>query len=86
MVTVVTMAKIDIIIVKRRQLLETPISVSNVTYRPTIFAKSSFGLSADNKDTDLPLLHWFAKLRKGLYKQRFIAGSSGCPTKPQTSL
>ena len=35
---------------------------------------------------DLPLLYWIPKLHKDPYKQRFIAGSSSCSTKPLSKL
>ena len=35
-----------------------------------------------NVDIDLPSLYWIPKLHKDPYKQRFIAGSSNCSTKP----
>ena len=43
---------------------------------------SSFGISTKDCDLDLPSLYWMPKLHKNPYKQRFIAGSSKCSTKP----
>ena len=37
-------------------------------------------------DIDLPSLYWIPKLHKDPYKQRFIAGSSSCSTKPLSKL
>ena len=47
---------------------------------------SSFAIDTVGKDTDLPLLYWIPKLHKDPYKQRFIAGSSSCSTKPLSKL
>ena len=38
------------------------------------------------EDYDLPLLYWILKLHKCPYKQRFIAGSTKCSTKPLLKL
>ena len=35
---------------------------------------------------DLPYLYWIPKLHKNPYKQRYIAGSSKCSTKPVSLL
>ena len=43
---------------------------------------SSFGISIKDDDCDLPSLYWIPKLHKCPYKQRFIAGSAKCSTKP----
>ena len=42
----------------------------------------SFGIPDSGEDSDLPCLYWIPKLHKNPYKQRFIAGSSSCSTKP----
>ena len=68
-------------------------SISKSTYQRTAFSKdeilanrrlvfSSFSIDTVGKDTGLPLLYWIPKLHKDPYKQRFIAGSSSCSTKP----
>ena len=36
--------------------------------------------------TNLPFLYWLPKLHKSPYKQRYIAGSSRCSTKPLSKL
>ena len=73
-------------------------SISKSTYQRTAFTKdeiylanhrsvlSSFAIDTVGKDTDLPLLYWIPKLHKDPYKQRFIAGSSSCSTKPLSKL
>ena len=47
-----------------------------------ISARSSFGLSTKDDDCDLPSMYWISKLNKNPYKQRYIAGSAKCTTKP----
>ena len=47
---------------------------------------SSFGVNTKDDDTDLPSLYWIPKLHKDKYKQRLIAGSSSCSTKPLSKL
>ena len=47
---------------------------------------SSSNIDNVGKDPDLPLLYWIPKLHKDPYKQRFIAGSSICSTKPLSKL
>ena len=72
-------------------------SVNISTYQLTNFTKeeilanhqsvlSSFGVSTPDDDVDLPSLYWIPKLHKDPYKQRFIAGSSKCSTKPLSKL
>ena len=46
----------------------------------------SFNISTKNTDFELPYLYWIPKLHKTPYKQRFIAGSSKCSTKPLSVL
>ena len=50
------------------------------------FVLSSFGVNTKDDDIDLPSLYWIPKLHKDPYKQRFIAGSSSCSTKPLSKL
>ena len=68
-------------------------SLGNPTYEATTLSKeeitdnhrsvlSSFGISIKDDDCDLPSLYWIPKLHKCPYKQRFIAGSAKCSTKP----
>lgn len=47
---------------------------------------SSFGITLPDTDSDLPALYWVPKLHKNPYKQRFIAGSPKCSTKPLSKL
>ena len=47
---------------------------------------SSYGVNTKDDDIDLPSLYWIPKLHKDPYKQRFIAGSSSCSTKPLSKL
>ena len=49
-------------------------------------ALMSFGLEIKEQNSELPLLYWIPKLHKRPYKQRFIAGSSKCSTKPLSAL
>ena len=46
---------------------------------------SSFGIPSNNPK-NIPFLYWISKLHKNPYKQRFIAGSSSCSTKPLSKL
>ena len=68
----------------------------NDTYHRTAFSKedilsnhesviSSFGIPSNNHK-NCPFLYWIPKLHKNPYKQRFIAGSSSCSTKPLSKL
>ena len=72
-------------------------SIGNPTYKATTLSKeeitdnhrsvlSSFGVSIKDDDCDLPVLYWTPKLHKCPYKQRFIAGSARCTTKPLSQL
>ena len=47
---------------------------------------TSFGVNTQDENMDLPSLYWFPKLPKDPYKQRFIAGSAKCSTKPFSKL
>ena len=47
---------------------------------------SSFGISTKKEEFDLPSLYWIPKLHKCPYKQRYIAGSANCSTKPLSKL
>ena len=42
----------------------------------------TFGIFLPEEDIDLPKLYWIPKLHKNPYKQRYIAGSAKCSTKP----
>ena len=42
----------------------------------------TFGIPLSEEDIDLPKLYWIPKLHKNPYKQRYIAGSAKCSTKP----
>ena len=66
---------------------------SNPTYTRTSLSKeeildnhlsvlTSFGIKCLKEDLDLPILYWIPKLCKNPYKQRYIAGSATCSTKP----
>ena len=46
----------------------------------------TFGISLPEEDIDLPKLHWIPKLHKNPYKQRYIAGSAKCSTKPLSQI
>ena len=41
-------------------------------------------INLGGKNLDLPYMYWIPKLHKCPYKQRFIAGSSMCSTKPRS--
>jgi hypothetical protein len=43
---------------------------------------SAFNISKNQDQFDLLYLYWIPKLHKNPYKQRYIAGSSKCSTKP----
>ena len=47
---------------------------------------TSFGVNTQDENVDLPSLYWIPKLHKDPYKQRFIAGSAKCSTKPLSKL
>ena len=46
----------------------------------------SFHIQTSDTDFELPYLYWIPKLHKTPYKQRYIAGSSKCSTKPLSVL
>ena len=46
----------------------------------------TFGISLPEEDIGLPKLYWIPKLHKNPYKQRYIAGSAKCSTKPLTQI
>ena len=46
----------------------------------------TFGMSLPEKDIDLPKLYWIPKLHNNPYKQRYIAGSAKCSTKPLSQI
>ena len=65
----------------------------NPTYNLTAMSKEeilqnhrsvmlTFGISLPEEYIDLPKLYWIPKLHKNPYKQRYIAGSAKCSTKP----
>ena len=65
----------------------------NPTYNLTAMSKEeilqnhhsvmlTFGISLPEEDIDLPKLYWIPKLHKNPYKQRYIAVSAKCSTKP----
>ena len=71
--------------------------VDSSTYQRTDFTKeeilvnhrsvlTSFGVNTQDENVDLPSLYWIPKLHKDPYKQRFIAGSAKCSTKPLSIL
>ena len=70
---------------------------NNPTYTATTFSESevldnhasvlsSFGIKPNSDTAELPYLYWIPKLHKTPYKQRYIAGSSKCSTKPLSVL
>jgi hypothetical protein len=72
-------------------------SLDNPTYTPTRHPKEeildnhrtvlcSFGISTKDEELDLPSLYWVFKLHKYPFKQRYIAGSANCSTKPLSKL
>ena len=72
-------------------------SNGNPTYTATTLSKeeiinnhksviNSFGLNIKDESCDIPSLYWIPKLHKTPYKQRFIAGSAKCTTKPLSKL
>ena len=46
----------------------------------------TFGISLLEEDIDLPKLYWIPKLHKNQYRQRYIAGSAKCSTKPLSQI
>ena len=71
--------------------------VDSSTYQRTNFTKeeilvnhrsvlTSFGVNTQDENVDLPSLYWIPKLHKDPYKQRYIAGSTKCSTKPLSKL
>ena len=46
----------------------------------------TFGISFPEEDIDFPKLYWIPKLHKNPYKQRYIAGSAKCSTKPLSQI
>ena len=46
----------------------------------------SFGISTKDEELDLPSLYWIPKLHKCPFKQRYIAWSAKCSTKPLSKL
>ena len=73
------------------------ISLGNPTYIPTTLMKDkilynhrsvlcSFGISTKDEELDLSSLYWIPKLHKCSFKQRYIAESAKCSTKPLSKL
>ena len=69
----------------------------NPTYNLTAMSKDeilqnhhsvmlTFGISLPEEDIDLPKLYWISKRHKNPYKQRYIAGSAKCSTKPLSQI
>ena len=68
----------------------------NPTYNLTAMSKEeilqnnsvmlTFEISLSEEDIDLPKLYWIPKLHKNPYKQRYIAGSAKCSTKPLSQI
>jgi hypothetical protein len=72
-------------------------SLVNPTHTPTTLTKEeildnhrsvlcSFGISTKDEELDLPSFYWIPKLHKCPFKQRYIAGSAKCSTKPVSKL
>ena len=70
---------------------------NNSTYQRTTLTKEeivrnhqsvleTFNIHLKDDDLNLPSLYWTPKLHKSPYKQRFIAGSSKCSTKPLSKI
>ena len=47
---------------------------------------NTFDIPKNQDQFELPYLYWIPKLHKNPYKQRYIAGSSKCSTKPLSLL
>ena len=69
----------------------------NPTYNLTAMSKDeilqnhhsvmlTLGISLPEEDIDIPKLYWIPKLHKNPYKQRYIAGSAKCSTKPLSQI
>ena len=69
----------------------------NPTYTPVTQSKKeildnhnsvlhSFHIPVSQKDMEIPYLYWIPKLHKNPYKQRYIAGSATCSTKPLSQI
>ena len=72
-------------------------SLGNLTYTPTTFTKEeildnhrsvlcSVRISTNDEKLDLCIIYWIPKLHKCPFKQRYIAGSVKCSTKPLSKL
>ena len=66
--------------IKRRRC--RPNNISHFFSRE-IKGEVTFGISLSEEDIDLPKLYWIPKLHK---KQRYIAGSAKCSTKPLSQI
>ena len=71
--------------------------VDSSTYQRTNFTKeeilvshrsvlTSFRVNTKDENVDLPSFYWIPKLHKDPFKQRYIAGSAKCFTKPLSKL
>ena len=47
---------------------------------------NTFNIPQSQNEFELPYIYWIPKLHKNPYKQRYIAGSSKCSTKPLSLL
>ena len=54
--------------------------------RTKFYIMLTFGISLREEDIDIPKLYWIPKLHKNPYKQRYIAGSAKCSTKPLSQI
>ena len=47
---------------------------------------ASFGITVSDDNNNLPSIYWVPKLHKCPYKERYIAGSAKCTTKPLSKI
>ena len=77
--------------------LDTSTMTWNPTYNLTAMSKDeilqnhhsvmlTFGIFLPEEDIDLPKLYWNPELHKNPYKQRYIAVSAKCSTKPLSQI
>ena len=64
---------------------ETPLSEAEICDNHKGFMLSH-GLLLKPENMSIPSLYWIPKLHKNPYKERYIAGSSKCTTKPLSQL
>jgi hypothetical protein len=80
-----------------RSHIQLRLSDCNTTYTPTTLTKEeilvnhrsvlcSFEISTKDEELDLPSLYWIPQLHKCIFKQRNIAESAKCSTKPLSKL